>query len=268
MDQPFTIDGFFQNTWVRAVIVLAIGVVIYSLCMMFVKKMLKKSKIDTNAHAFIRSLVKVVLIVVLIFTLLSVGFNVNITSFVAVFSVVGVAISLAIQDSLSNLAGGAFLLLSKPFTKGDFVTVDQISGTIDEIGLVYTKILTKNNASVFIPNSQMSKSVVENTNVEETARLDLTFTISYESDLLLAKELLKEISLQSHLTLPEEEPFVAVDNLGESGVDLLLRVWCETENKMSLKYYLNEQVKLEFERQNIEIPYQKIDIQVKKEHNV
>lgn len=257
-----TIQNLWSNAIVRAVVTIVLCLLVYYIAMAFIKKAIKRSKIDPNAKGFTRSVIQVVLVILTILTILKSAFNVDITSFVALFSVAGVAISLAVQDSLGNFASGVLLLFSRPFVKGDVVTVGDIIGTVDEVGLVYTKLTTADNKAVFIPNGQMAKSTVLNANTDTTARLDLVYPIAYTADLLKAKEILTDIAENSEMLLTNKEIMVAVKELADSSVNLLLRVWCENQDKFALTFYINEQVKLRFDEEGIEIPYQKIDVQL------
>lgn len=256
------IQDFWQYPLVKSIVITLLCYLAYKVSITIFKKTLKKSKIDPNSHAFIGAFVKVVLSILTVLTILKMAFGVDITSFIAIFSVAGIAISLALQDSLSNLAGGVLLLFNRPFQKGDFISVNTIEGTIDEVGLVYTKLTTPENKTVFVPNSQMSKSTVLNANTDTTARLDLIYSIGYTANLQQAKDILLQIAKDSNLLLSTHEPFVAVSELADSGVKLLLRMWCENANKFPLKFYCNEQVKLRFDQNNIEIPYPKLEVKV------
>ena len=190
------------------------------------------------------------------------GFNP--ASLVAVIGSAGVAIALSLQESLSNFAGGIIIMIMKPFRVGDYIvtTTTGMEGTVKTIGLIYTHILTSDNRMVVIPNGGLANSSITNVTAEEQRKVEILVGISYESDLKLAKDTLFRI-LDSHplaLHLENRMPEVVVSELGDSAVMLTARVWTNTGDYWKMRYGLIEEIKLTFDEAGIEIPYNKLDV--------
>ena len=190
------------------------------------------------------------------------GFNP--ASLVAVIGSAGVAIALSLQESLSNFAGGIIIMIMKPFRVGDYIvtTTTGMEGTVKTIGLFYTHILTSDNRMVVIPNGGLANSSITNVTAEEQRKVEILVGISYESDLKLAKDTLFRI-LDSHplaLHLENRMPEVVVSELGDSAVMLTARVWTNTGDYWKMRYGLIEEIKLTFDEAGIEIPYNKLDV--------
>ena len=190
------------------------------------------------------------------------GFNP--ASLVAVIGSAGVAIALSLQESLSNFAGGIIIMIMKPFRVGDYIvtTTTGMEGTVKTIGLIYTHILTSDNRMVVIPNGGLANSSITNVTAEEQRKVEILVGISYESDLKLAKDTLFRI-LDSHplaLHLENRMPEVVVSEQGDSAVMLTARVWTNTGDYWKMRYGLIEEIKLTFDEAGIEIPYNKLDV--------
>ena len=169
-------------------------------------------------------------------------------------------VGLALQGSLSNLAGGILILLMKPFVIGDYIIQGSDEGTVTEIGLVYTKLLTSDNRVVMIPNGQLSDDSLTNVTSSTTRRLDITVGISYNADLKDAKAILDRLGREDPARLPDQEMNVFVSELGDSAVILGLRFWVNNGDYWQANWRLNEQIKLEFDAAGIEIPYNQLDV--------
>ena len=192
------------------------------------------------------------------------GFNP--ASLIAVVGSAGVAVALSLQESLSNFAGGIIIMVMKPFRVGDYIvtTTTGIEGTVKIIGLIYTSLLTPDNRMVVIPNGGLANSSITNVTAEDKRRIEIQVGISYESDLRRAKELLLQILDTHPMALHEEDrmPQVFVWELGSNSVVLGGRVWSKMEDYWTVKFEITEQIKLTFDREGIEIPYQRVDIKV------
>jgi len=173
-------------------------------------------------------------------------------------SVLGLAVSLAIQDSLSNLAGGISVLFTKPFSIGDYVDIGSSEGTVQDIRLNYTVIKTVDNKVVHVPNGDVAKAQITNFTSEPTRRLDLDFSIGYNDDFALAQRLISGIIAQHPQALADPEPIVRMVGHGESAVVIGCRVWCATPDYWNLKFDLLEQVKEQFDRNGISIPFNRL----------
>ena len=178
----------------------------------------------------------------------------------AVLAAVGAAVALAIKDNLSNLASGLVLLFTKPFKAGDFIEVDGSSGTIREIELMHTYLDTVGNTRLAIPNTKMMTATINNYSVYDTRRQDFVFSISYDDDLIKAEELLRGMVDRHPMVLQDPPPMVKVKEHAASSVNLLVRVWCKSEDYWDLQFDLLEQVKLAFDENGLSIPFQQLDV--------
>ena len=242
-----------------AVIVLIAGLLLCKAAGKLMKKALKKSHIDETAHKLILQIADIMLKVLVL--LCAAGtLGINTTSLITLLGAVGLAASLAVKDSLASLAGGFMVLFSKPFSKGDFIETNSVSGTVENITLTYTTLKTPDNKRIYIPNGEISTSKIVNYSAEETRRLDLVYSISYQDDILKAKKILAEIVERSGLALPDPAPAYLVAEQAASSVNLAVRVWVKTADYWDLNFYMNEQVKLEFDKAGITIPFNQLDV--------
>lgn len=252
---------------VIAVLIYVIGGKVIKWLVKLVSRSMDKAGADEGVKQFVTPLVKYGLYVLLIFMLMGV-FGIATTSAVAVLGSAGVAIGLALQGSLSNFAGGVLILVLKPFRVGDYIIEDtnKNEGTVAEISIFYTKLLTTDNKVVVIPNGILSNSSLTNVTDMDRRRLDLRVGISYEADIRAAKDILLKLAASEPARLPEEEPIVFVDALGASSVDLGVRIWVNASEFWPARWRLTEQIKYAFDENGIEIPYQKMDVTVHTEH--
>ena len=220
---------------------------------------LRAVELERSLHTFIHAALRVILwMITLCIVLDYVG--VPMTSLVAVLSVIGLAVSLAIQGTLSNLAGGIQVLLSKPFKAGDYVEAGGISGTVQEVGLAYTKLCTVDNKVISVPNGQISGEKIINYSTEERRRVDLTFNASYDSPLQQVTGVLRAVVAAHPMALAEPEPFVRVNAYRDSSIEYVVRVWCATGDYWTLYYDLLEQVKEAFDQNGIEMTYNHLNV--------
>ena len=187
------------------------------------------------------------------------------TSLTALVASAGVAVGLALQGSLSNFAGGVLILLLKPFRVGDYIIEHSggKEGTVTEISIFYTKLLTIDNKVVMVPNGTLSNSSITNVSTMEKRRVDLVVGIAYEADIRTAKEVLYSVAEAEEARLPEEEILVFVAELGDSSVNMGVRIWVKTEDYWSARWRLTENIKYALDSHNISIPYPQMDVQIK-----
>lgn len=244
-----------------AFVFIVIGMKLIGWVRKILRKSLEKNHADTGLVQFLDSLVKYGLYILLALTILQ-RFGVQTTSIVAAIGSVGVAIGLALQGSLSNFAGGVIILLIKPFKVGDYVIQGSLEGTVSEIQLFYTTLTTPDNRKIIIPNGQLADNSLINATAADTRRLDIKVGISYNSDVKLAKDLLLKLGENDPDTLKEEgkAPMAAVDELADSSVNMLLRVWTPTDKYWDVKFRLTEAVKTTFDEAGIEIPFNQLDV--------
>ncbi len=244
-----------------AFVFIVIGMKLIGWVRKILRKSLERNHADTGLVQFLDSLVKYGLYILLALTILQ-RFGVQTTSVVAAIGSVGVAIGLALQGSLSNFAGGVIILLIKPFKVGDYVIQGSLEGTVSEIQLFYTTLTTGDNRKIIIPNGQLADNSLINATAADTRRLDIKVGISYNSDVKLAKDLLLKLGENDPDTLKEEgkAPMAAVDELADSSVNMLLRVWTPTDKYWDVKFRLTEAVKTTFDEAGIEIPFNQLDV--------
>jgi len=244
-----------------AFVILVAGWLFIKIIIRFVDHFLARSSLDITIHSYIKSAIKIVLMIIWILTIAS-SLGLPIASILAVLGAAGVAISLALQSSLSNVAGGFLLLINKRFSVGDFIEVSGISGTVSEISLSHTVLNTIDNKKVYIPNSEVVNNLVTNYSAEKIRRLDIVFSISYNDNIEKAKNIIKEVILANALSLKEPAPFVAVTAHNENSIDIISRTWVETDNYLNLNYALLEEVKKAFDREGINIPFPQMDLHI------
>ncbi|WZL72331.1 mechanosensitive ion channel [Clostridiaceae bacterium 35-E11] len=242
-----------------AVILLIVGLWAVKGIIKILDNALKKSKVDASLHTFIKSVSSFVLkIVVLITAAATLG--IPMTTFIAILSAAGLAIGLALKDSLSNFAGGILILTFRPFNVGDFIEAQGHMGTVKEIHLLYTYLNTPDNKRVVIPNGELSNARVVNFSAEKTRRIDLIFGIGYEEDITKAKEVLTRLVMNHPLTLKDPEPVVRVTEHAASSINFAVKVWCQSEHYWAIYYDLHEQVKMVFDQEGINIPFPQMDV--------
>ena len=245
-----------------------IGMKIISLIRKFVRRSLTRAKVETGAIQFLDGLIKVSLYFILIMTIATkLGFDA--TSVVALLGSAGVAVGLAIQGSLSNLAGGVLILLLRPFHVGDYIIEDSKGneGTVIEIGIFYTKLITVDHKIVILPNGTLANNSMTNFSESELRRINLTVGISYNADIEKAKNVLLNVMNEDPDVKKNEELLVFVDSLGSSEVVLGLRCYCDNPIYWQVRWRLTENVKLALDAAGIEIPYQQVSVHVDNVNN-
>ncbi|MCI9450426.1 MAG: mechanosensitive ion channel [Clostridiales bacterium] len=261
---------YFANTYVFpfvirllcAIIVLLIGM---KLSKTFIKHITKRaffSRLDPNMQALIKNSIHILLNTLIIIVAVEI-LGVPGATIVTVLGSCGLAVGLALQGGLSNLAGGVMIMLFKPFHVGDFIITDAGCGTVDDIGIFYTKLTTMEHTSISIPNSTISNISVSNVSAYDTRRIDLNISISYEADIDTAKELLLSCTDAEALALREPAPRCVVSAHDSSSVSLTLFVWVKSENFLDVKFSLLESTKKALDMGGISIPYPQLDVHVK-----
>ena len=229
-----------------------------------VRSMLLRTKMQTGAATFIVSMVKIFLYLILIFGL-AMQFGVKESSVAALVASGGVAIGLALQGGLSNLAGGFLILLFQPFEVGDYILAQGEEGTVQKIEILYTTLHTIDNRKVIIPNGNLANNVIVNATGADRRKLDITVGISYEDDISKAKQVLLQIIEHSEYVIREQEAQVFVSELGDSSVVMGLRCWVQTEQYLPALWQMNEQIKNEFDRAGLHIPLPQMEVYVRAE---
>ncbi len=256
--------GFDSIDWgyiIKLILIAGIGIVLVNVITAIIGKVMDKSKLDPALHTFIIKACRILLYVVLVITVLG-YLNIPISSLVVGLGAAGAAIALALKDSLSNVAGGILLLVNKPFKHGDLIDVAGYNGLVESIDLMHTTLLTLDNKTVRVPNGVVTTSVLVNYSDQERRRVDLIFEISYSDDIEKAKNAVLKVAGNCENALRDPAPFVAVMGFGENGVQLVCRVWALNQYYWDVYFFLNEQVKNEFNKEGIEIPFNQVDVHV------
>ncbi|MBQ9696137.1 MAG: mechanosensitive ion channel family protein [Oscillospiraceae bacterium] len=256
------IGGFFRAILPSlgfAVFLLVCGIVLIRLFMKVFHRTMEKSRIDKTAGRFLESLISVLLYILVVVIVLSV-LRVPMTSIITVIGTMGLAIGLALQNSLANVAGGFLLLFSKPLKVGDFVEFEGISGTVMSVGILQTKIITPDGTTVFIPNGKLSDAVVKNYSETPQRRVDLNIGISYDSDIQQAKALVEKCLERHPYTITEPLPIVRIGEMGDSAVILHVRVWTTQPHYWEVYYDLHELIYAVFRKYGISFPYPQLDV--------
>jgi len=241
-----------------ALIALIVGIILAKLLCRLFDKLLTRSHIEKSLHGFLRSFFRILLYVIVgLITAGTLGFNVS--SLVALLSVVSLAFSLAVQGTLANIAGGIQILTSHPFHVGDYVEVGGVEGTVKEIGMIYTHLLTLDNKGVYLPNSEASSSKIINYTAEGKRRVDLTFTASYDCPSETVRTALQNAA-QVTGVLPDPAPLSYLSDYGESCISYVLRVWCNPADYWSVYFAVIENVHIEFEKANLVMTYPHLNI--------
>ena len=244
-----------------AVIVLIVGIQIIKLLRRIVRKSMQRANADTGVVQFVDSFLKAILYILLFFMIAS-GFGLNTASIVALLGSAGVAIGLAVQGSLSNFAGGVLILLLKPFKVDDYIIIsgNANEGTVMEIQLFYTKLVTVDNHVVIIPNGELTTSNIINMSTLSERRINISVSIAYDADIRTAKEVIRSVLEQDATVLKDKEHFVFVDELADSGVNLKVRCWSRNEDYWETKWRLTENVKYALDEAGISIPFPQMDV--------
>ena len=259
--------GIIQNTlknfsWTQAAVISAMlvtCVVAIRILVGVADRALARTKMDPGIRTFLRSGLKVILWMVALCALL--GYRgVPMTSMVALLSVLGLALSLAIQGILANLAGGIMILTAHPFSAGDFVEAAGVSGTVQEVGLVYTKLYTTDNKVVYVPNGEISGKTITNYNGNDTRRVELKLNLSYNADPERVKAVLARVVGEHPLTLPTPEAVIRVNGYGGSAVEYVVRTWCATADYWDVRFDLLEQAKAALDAAGLEMTYDHLNV--------
>ena len=256
-----TVSALPAKTLLYALVLLAVGILVIQVLMKLVSRMLRKTKFDSSLHSFLCSILRFVLYFVLL--LIVAGYlGIDVTSLVALLSVVSLAISLAIQGVLSNVAGGAMVMASKPFKQGDYVSVDALEGTVDEIGTIYTRLHTIDNRSVLIPNSKVAAATVENFSSLGKRRLELVVGASYDSEPERVMAALHR-AVERCQPLAKEPVLVEFQEFGDSAISYDVCCWIPAARFIQTRYDLRRYVWEEFRAAGVEMTYPHLNVHVK-----
>ena len=252
----------YAGKFIAALLVLIIGSIIIKCVVKAMRKRKLKKHEDATLNNFLTNLVKIGLNVVLVVTVIAI-LGVPTASVITVIASCGVAVGLAMQGSLSNLAGGIMLLIFRPFKLGDFIDADGFSGSVVDIGIFYTTLKTGDNKSITIPNGSLMNSNVTNFSVHDTRRVDFTFSVAYGTDVEKVKAILLEEAGKHEMTFKDPAPFCRLSKQNANGLDFVLRVWVKSSDYWTVNFDLLETINNRFASEGIEIPFSQLDVHVK-----
>ena len=259
-----TLSNTVMSNWhniLKFVLFVIFGAIVIRVALTIIRRAVnnEKSRLKGAAGNFLVSVIKAALVALYCIILLSM-LGVDTTSLVAIFSVLTLAISLAVQSVIANLASGMMLVTNKPFEEGDFVDIGGSSGTVETITMSCTKLRTGDNKIIVIPNSNITTSTIINYSTKDTRRLDLTFSAAYGTDINKVKKVLFGVIEKHSEILTDPAPFVRLSEHGDSALDFLVRVWVKQADYWSVNFDLKEEVLVAFEENGIEIPFPQIDV--------
>ena len=246
---------------VIVIITLFIASQVIRLLSKMLDKFLKKINIDIAVRRFLLSTMKVALYVLVVLGLAE-RIGISSASIVAILGSAGVAIGLAWQGSLSNFAGGMIILFSHPFSRGDYIISPKAEGIVDTIGIIYTVLLTPDNKRISIPNGALANDVITNVTANDIRRIDIKVGVSYNTDIKKAKKLIKEAFDENGLILKNNDIVSYVDDLASSAVMLGGMAWCKTGDYLTAKWAIVEEIKIKFDKNGIEIPYDQLEVHI------
>jgi len=255
-------EWLISNTlsFATAIIILVVGWMAARFVSKSIRKYLPNSRgVDKTIAPILAQIARYgILIVAIVIALSQLG--VQTASMLAVLGAAGLAIALALQGTLSNIAAGVMLIWLRPMSIGEYIDGNNVSGTVTEIGLFGTRLRTAKGIYVFVPNSQIWNSAVTNYSREPRRRVDIKVGIAYDADIAIVRKALMKVATGDKRVLPDPAPVVHVDSLGDSAVVMLLRLWVSTPDYWDVVYAFNEQVKISLDKAGIEIPYNKYDV--------
>lgn len=247
-----------------ALAIWAVGRIIIRWVLGMLNRTFERRNVDTSLRSFLRNLIKVVLTLLVILTVVQM-LGVNVTSIIALFASATLAIGMALSGTMQNFAGGVMILLLKPYRVGDYISAQGQSGTVTEIMLFSTKIQTTDNQTIYIPNSSIATAIIDNYSAAELRRVDITVGISYGDSVEAARQAILELCREDSRILSSPEPAVWLAHLGDSSVNLTVRMWVKNADYWDVFFQMNEKIYDTLPKKGINFPFPQMDVHVKKE---
>lgn len=252
------------NTGVKIIIALLIMFISFKLINFFSKrisKKLEKKKADATLSRVLVSAIRISLKVLVLVCLIG-YIGIETASISAVIASLGVGISLAVQGTLSNFAGGIIIIIMRPFKLGDYITSNGESGTVEDIRLFYTHVRTNDNRMIYIPNGTLANNVIVNNSVKDTRRVDIVMSVAYSTNTELAKNVLMKVLTNCDKVLKDPAPFVEIGVYNDSSIDFYCRGWCKNADYWDVYFYLLKEYKAALDEAGIEIPFKQVDVNI------
>ena len=256
---------FFQNSGLNilyAILAFVVGLIFVKLLVIVLRRIFAKSKMEKVTQSFFVSTIRVLLYVCLVFVIAQI-LGISTTGFIAIISTAGIAVSLALQSSLSNLANGVVLLITHPFKEGDFVSIGGVEGTIKTLEMTHTKLVSVDNKLLSIPNSTVVSSVIVNYNVLGKRKIVFNFAVDYATDIKKVKEIINKVMYSNGKIKLDPAPFIALKTLDDSSLGIMANCWVDSEDYWDVFYFVTENVFNEFKRNKISIPFNQMEVRLR-----
>ena len=260
------VNFFKSNAWniLWFFVILVVGIIVIKILLRLVKKLLGKTKMEKMAQQFVITIFKFVLYLALILLLLS-QIGIEISGILTACSAVILAVGMALQNSISNVANGIIIISNKMFKKGDYIITGGVEGQVTDINFLFTTLITADNKKITLPNSNILNGEVTNLGAYPTRRVDFMFSVAYETDVELIKKIVTDVMKSDGRVLLDPAPFCRLKFLGASSIDFAANCWCDNEDYWDVYYYVIENVYNEFKRNNVSIPYNQLEIRERKD---
>ncbi len=255
------VNFFTNNIWnvVLFVAVLVLGIILVKIVINIMRRILNKTKMEKIAQNFLLAIIKFCLYLVWILVLLSI-IGIQVSGILTALSAVVLAIGMALESNIANLANGIIIVSTHMFKKGDYISVDGVEGSITQINFLFTTLTTPDNKKVTLPNSTIVNSSVTNAGANPKRRVDFTFSVAYESDVEVVKKIVTDVMTSNGKVYLDPAPFCRLKVLGASSIDFFANCWVDSEDYWDIYYYIIENVYNEFKRNNISIPYNQLEV--------
>lgn len=263
------VNFFKSNAWniLWFFVILLVGIIVIKIVLRLVKKLFSRTKIEKMAQQFVITILKFVLYLALVLLLLS-QIGVEISGILTACSAVILAVGMALQNSISNVANGIIIISNKMFKKGDYIITGGVEGQVTDINFLFTTLITTDNKKITLPNSNILNGEVTNLGAYPTRRVDFMFSVAYETDVELVKKIVTDVMKSDGRVLLDPAPFCRLKVLGASSIDFAANCWCDNSDYWDVYYYVIENVYNEFKRNNVSIPYNQLEIRERKDNVV
>lgn len=263
------VNFFKSNAWniLWFFVILVIGIIVIKIVLRLVRKLFSRTKIEKMAQQFVLTILKFVLYLALVLLLLS-QIGVEISGILTACSAVILAVGMALQNSISNVANGIIIISNKMFKKGDYIITGGVEGKVMDINFLFTTLITTDNKKITLPNSNILNGEVTNLGAYPTRRVDFMFSVAYETDVELVKKIVTDVMKSDGRVLLDPAPFCRLKVLGASSIDFAANCWCDNSDYWDVYYYVIENVYNEFKRNNVSIPYNQLEIRERKDNVV
>ncbi|MDE6408015.1 MAG: mechanosensitive ion channel family protein [Anaeroplasmataceae bacterium] len=260
-----TLLNWATSTGIKLVIGLILLFIIFKITNILTKKLYKRLQKKHADETLSRVGTQVIRVVIKVICLICfVGYiGIETASITALIASAGVSVGLALQGSLSNFAGGIIIILMRPFRIGDKITSNDQTGTVEDIHMFYTVLVTADNKVVHIPNGALANNVIVNTSIKETRRVEVVMSIAYDADLNKATDVINDVCKQNPLIFTDPAPFVGIREYSSSSVDLNIRAWCNNKDYWTIQNYLLVEIKKAFDENGIVIPFNQLEVAIK-----